>query len=332
MTAAAGRDLRLAIVGATGTVGARLVELIDERRFPYAELKLFASADSSPQRIEVGERELPVEGLRSAGELASFDVVFLAIPEQSAAEIIKGISTPAASSPLLVDLSGAARRILRAPLVAPGLTPRQAIAELAAGGILAVPHPVAYALATLQKALDARAEFIAATAILGASAGGRESITSLITQSADLMNAKLNLGEGEIQLAFNVFLDPREAAIAEEISAQAASLLGYSPQTVLLVAQAPTLHGTALALSLKLDCDRVRRKLMEAPGLLLVEDQAPEFRGVVDAVGEDAILVRALHRPPGVALWCLFDSARLAALPALWVAENLRSGGGSTLA
>lgn len=331
MSAAPGRDLKLAIVGATGTVGARLVELIDERRFPYAELKLFASADSAPQRIEVGGNELPVDAFTGAGDLAGFDVAFLALPEHSAAEIIKAVSA-ASSGPLLIDLSPAARSISRAPLVAPGLTPRGEIARLAAGGIFALPHPVAYVLATLLKALDARAEFVAATAILGASHGGRERLAGLITQSANLMNAQLSVGEGEIQLAFNVFVDPREAQTAAELGSQAASLLGYKPSMALLVAQAPTLHGTALTLSARLDCDLARRKLREAPGVLLVEDEGPQFRGVVDAVGEDAILVRVLERPPGVALWCLFDSARLAVLPALWVAENLRPGSGSTLA
>jgi len=331
MSAAPGRDLKLAIVGATGTVGARLVELIDERRFPYAELKLFASADSAPQRIEVGGNELPVDAFTSAADLAGFDVAFLALPEHSAAEIIKAVSA-ASSVPLLIDLSPAARSISRAPLVAPGLTPREEIARLAAGGIFALPHPVAYVLATLLKALDARAEFVAATAILGASHGGRERLAGLITQSANLMNAQLSVGEGEIQLAFNVFVDPREPQTAAELASQAASLLGYKPSLALLVAQAPTLHGTALALSARLDCDLARRKLREAPGVLLVEDEGPQFRGVVDAVGEDAILVRVLERPPGVALWCLFDSARLAVLPALWVAENLRPGSGSTLA
>ena len=238
----------------------------------------------------------------------------------------------ASSGPLLIDLSPAARSISRAPLVAPGLTPREEIARLAAGGIFALPHPVAYVLATLLKALDARAEFVAATAILGASHGGRERLAGLITQSANLMNAQLSVGEGEIQLAFNVFVDPREAQTAAELGSQAASLLGYKPSLALLIAQAPTLHGTALTLSARLDCDLARRKLREAPGVLLVEDEGPQFRGVVDAVGEDAILVRVLERPPGVALWCLFDSARLAVLPALWVAENLRPGSGSTLA
>ena len=332
MSAAPGRDLKLAIVGATGTVGARLVELIDERRFPYAELKLFASADSAPQRIEVGGSDLPVDAFTSAGDLAGFDVAFLALPEQSAAEIIKAVSGPASSGPLLIDLSPAARSISRAPLVAPGLTPREAIARLSAGGVFATPHPVAYALATLLKALEARAEVVAATAMLGASHGGRERLAGLITQSASLMNAQLNVGEGEIQLAFNVFVDPCEAQAAGEISSQVTSLLGYSPSLALLIAQAPTLHGTALALSARLDCDLARRKLREAPGVLLVEDEGPQFRGVVDAVGEDAILVRVLERPPGVALWCLFDSARLAVLPALWIAENLRPGSGSTLA
>ncbi len=325
MSAAASRGLRLAIVGATGTVGARLVELIDERRFPFAELKLFASADSSAQSVEGSGREYPVSELRDPAELRDFDVVFLAAPEQSAVEIIKAVA-----GPVLIDLSRAAYARSQAPLVAPGLTARETIRQLAIGRVLAVPHPAAYALATILKALELRAEFVSATVILGASAGGRETITRLIEQSAELMNAQLDVAEGETQLAFNVFVDRQ--ARAEEIAAQAAALLNHAPCLTLQVAQAPTLHGTALALAFPGQGPRVRARLREAPGVLLIDDEAPEFRGVVDAVGEDAVLVRAFEQAAGIALWCLFDSARLAALSALWVAENLLPEHVSTLA
>ncbi len=317
MSAAPGRDLKLAIVGATGTVGARLVELIDERRFPYAELKLFASPVSSAQSVEGEEHEYPVGALRDPSELAAFDVAFLAVPEEYAAEIIK-----ARPRPVLIDLSRAARAIANAPLVAPGLTPARKIGELAAAGLFAIPHPAAYAVSTLLRALDDRAEFAAVTIIVGASSGGRETMSRLIEQSADLMNARLEVPEGETQLAFNIFADRRAAEIAQEIASQVASLIGYAPSMVLQVAQAPTLHGTALVLCRPGSDATLRRKLREAPGLLLIEEDEG-FHGVVDAVGEDAVVVRIVEQPAGVALWCTFDSARLTAISALWVAENL---------
>ncbi len=46
--------LRLAIVGATGVVGGRLLELIDERAIACAELRLYNSEDHAAESIESG--------------------------------------------------------------------------------------------------------------------------------------------------------------------------------------------------------------------------------------------------------------------------------------
>jgi hypothetical protein len=62
-------------------------------------------------------------------------------------------------------------------------------------------------------------------------------------------------------------------------------------------------------------------RLRAAPGLLLVEGEESSA-GVIDAVGQEAILVMLSAQPAGAAIWCAFDSARLAALDAVWVAEK----------
>jgi aspartate-semialdehyde dehydrogenase len=61
--------------------------------------------------------------------------------------------------------------------------------------------------------------------------------------------------------------------------------------------------------------------LRAAPGLLVAEEGEP--LGVIDAVGQEAIVVSVETRPQSVSLWCVFDNTRLAALSALWIAETL---------
>ncbi|HVA79385.1 MAG TPA: hypothetical protein VNF29_00485, partial [Candidatus Binataceae bacterium] len=69
-------------------------------------------------------------------------------------------------------------------------------------------------------------------------------------------------------------------------------------------------------------------RLRAAPGLLMVEDAEP--LSLVDAIGQEAILVRAEdrpedrteHRAAGSVIWCAFDNTRIAALCALWIAET----------
>ena len=55
------KQLRLAVVGATGAVGQELIKIIEERKIPYTDLKLLATARSAGKKIEVGGREYTVE-------------------------------------------------------------------------------------------------------------------------------------------------------------------------------------------------------------------------------------------------------------------------------
>ena len=52
---------RVAILGATGAVGTELLQLLEERQFPIAELKLLASARSAGQTCTFGGQTLTVE-------------------------------------------------------------------------------------------------------------------------------------------------------------------------------------------------------------------------------------------------------------------------------
>ncbi len=54
----------VAIVGATGAVGIELIRCLEERAFPLAELRLFASARSAGKTLRFRGRELPVRELR----------------------------------------------------------------------------------------------------------------------------------------------------------------------------------------------------------------------------------------------------------------------------
>ena len=114
-----------------------------------------------------------------------------------------------------------------------------------------------------------------------------------------------------------------ERRVSEVIRAQCAALMGTAPTLSLQVLEAPILHGSVLSIQLPAAgrsasyADRLRA----APGILFVEDQEP--MGVVDALGQEAIVAKLDRQPSGTALFAAFDNARLAALIAIWIAENL---------
>jgi len=316
MSASAGHGPRVAVVGAAGAVGGQLAELLCERGFPFSELRLFGSPDSAEQPFEYDDKRYPIEPLRDPADLTGFDIAFLAVPPSSAIEIVQ-----AHPGPLLIDLSAAGRAPSGTLMGAPGLTPRQRMIDLSTRMVLATPHPAAEAIAGIIKALGVEPSSVGATLMVGASSQGKAEVADLIRQSADLLNARLNVEEDETQIAFNIFLDEREAELTAAISAQVAELLGRQPQLIMRVLRVPVLHGMALAIFIPASSatDGWRDRLSAAPGILLLEEQDPA--GIVDAVNQEAICISAKSGPSGLALWCVFDGARRAAMSALWAAE-----------
>ncbi|MDO8433648.1 MAG: hypothetical protein Q7S58_14680 [Candidatus Binatus sp.] len=315
------REPRVAVVGATGVVGNQIIDLIGARGFQFSELKLFATAAGSAQTLDAGGEEQLVEPLSAAEDLRGFDLAFLAIPAAAASEIIG-----AAPGPILIDLSSANRAPSNLPIVAPGLTPRARFDQLRDARLFTIPHPAAHVLATCLNALRAHTGFVAATAMLGASAGGRDMLAATVDQTTDLLSARLDLDDDAIQRGFNVFMREHERSIATAICSQVISILDRSPVLALQVVAVPVLHGSALAINLPalIDGGDARELLRIAPGVLIAEEGEP--LGVIDAVGQEAIVVSVEESPGALGLWCVFDNTRLAALGALWIAETLALG------
>jgi aspartate-semialdehyde dehydrogenase len=316
---ASGREPRVAVVGATGTVGSQIADLIGEREFPCSEFLLFASEAGSSDSVESAGRTLTVTRLNSPADLANCDIAFLAVPEIRALEIIEE-----GPGPVLIDLSATARPPSTMPMIAPGLVARDRVQDFKAHRVIAVPHPAAQVIATVIGALGIASGFVGATVLAGASAGGRERVSDLFNQTADLLNARLDIGEEQTQRAFNLFIPENGNALADAIGAQATALAGGGPAVAVQFVQVPAFHGEAVAISVASPMGDAREwiaKMRAAPGILFIEGDDPA--GFVDAVGQEAVIVRMRQSGNGAVMWCVFDSARVAATTALWIAESL---------
>jgi aspartate-semialdehyde dehydrogenase len=312
--------LRVALVGAAGTVGSQIAELIAQRDFSYAELQSFGSTlASDTEDRETDEHSASISELNAPSDLAAFDLTFLATPPHEAEAIVA--ATP---GPILIDLSAANRLPSPlSPLVAPGLTSREQIGELKRAGVFGVPHPAAQVIASVLRAMEIRSGFVGAAIMMGASTRGREAIATLFSQSAEVLNARLSLDEEESQTAFNVFQSADADHLANVIAAQVGQLIEGAPPIVVQCTQMPAFHGSAVSLFLPRSSDSIElaSRLRAAPGIILVENS--DASTLIDAAGQEAVIVRVTLTPAGVALWCVFDAARLAALSAVWIAETL---------
>src|SRR5262249_32882457 len=87
--------------------------------------------------------------------------------------------------------------------------------------------------------------------------------------------------------------------------------------------QVPVLHGAAITLGLANagDGEAWAAALRAAPGVLLVENEEPP--SVVDAIGQEALLLSYAPGTAGRPVWGALANARRAAVAALWMAECL---------
>ncbi len=107
--------LKVGVVGATGMVGEEFLRLIEERNFPIAELRLFASDKSIGQNRAVADRVWTVQGL-TANAFDGLDLVFFS----SGDEISKEWAPKAvAAGAFAIDNSAAFRLTEGVPLVVP---------------------------------------------------------------------------------------------------------------------------------------------------------------------------------------------------------------------
>ena len=121
----------VAVVGATGQVGAVMRRLLDERDFPLAEVRFLASARSAGTALPWRGREILVEDAATA-DLAGIDIALF-----SAGGATSKVLAPryAEAGAVVIDNSSAWRMDPDVPLVVSEVNP-QAIAEMRQGSVV----------------------------------------------------------------------------------------------------------------------------------------------------------------------------------------------------
>ncbi|MFM8336164.1 MAG: aspartate-semialdehyde dehydrogenase [Opitutaceae bacterium] len=114
-------SINVGIVGATGAVGQELLQLLHDRKFPLASLRLFASARSAGKVIEHAGRKYTVEEAKP-GVFANVDVAFFA----AGGSATRALAPDAVKAGcLVIDKSSHYRMDPAVPLVIPEINPEQ---------------------------------------------------------------------------------------------------------------------------------------------------------------------------------------------------------------
>lgn len=325
----------IAVIGATGTVGETIVQILEERDFPVGQLHLLASVESAGSSVPYRGKNVRVREV-DAFDFGKVKIAFFAAgPAVTRSYAMRASEAGCA----VIDLSGGLP-VEQAPNVIPEVNGALIVGQ-AKPHLVACPSPGAAALAMVLAPLRALIDVqrVSVTACLAVSSQGREGVTELARQTAELLNARpLEPRVFDRQMAFNVLAQvgvpdaeghvPLEKRLAIELREVLALPLLKVAVTCL---QVPVFFGDSLSVSVQtagpVDLAAVSAALDAAQGVELV-DASDYPTPVGDAVGQDAIYVGRLRNGIDdnceLNFWVTSDNVRKgAALNAVQVAELL---------
>ena len=328
----------IAVVGATGTVGETIVQILEERDFPVGELHLLASLESAGSSVPYRGKNVRVREV-DAFDFSKVRMVFFAA---GPAVTLSYAAKASAAGCAVIDLSGALPSA-QAPQVVPEAN-AQTLEDLPKPVQISSPSASATALAVVLAPLRGLLDIqrVSVTACLAVSAQGREAVSELARQTAELLNLRpLESTFFDRQMAVNLLAQvgkpdaqghvPLERRLVSELR----DVLGMPGLKVSVTCvQAPVFFGDSFSVSVQLagpaDLDAVNALLDAADSIERVE--AGDYPTAVgDAVGQDVVYVgRVRHGVDDTSelnLWLTSDNVRKgAALNAVQVAELLIKG------
>jgi aspartate-semialdehyde dehydrogenase len=333
-----GAGLRVAVLGATGSVGTELLRVLEERAFPVSELRAVASPESAGAELEFHGLPLRVEALRLE-RLLDLDLVFCAAPGVLT-ELLEPLRRAGVRG---IDLTGALELDPTLPLHRPGEPAG------AAEGVpwVAVPRGIVGGLALVLAALEGEVEILRVTvlALEPASGVGRRGVDELSDQTVHLLRAMTGeAGDARVfprPLAFDcvpLVGEPLPSGETSEERRLAHVLRRLLRRPALAVEttriRVPVFSGSLAAVHIAtekpLALERARALWAQWPQLRVVDaEELPTPRA---SVGEDAVLIGRLRPAPGAEpgigfVLALDDLRRGAALGAVEAAEALCGGG-----
>ncbi len=331
-------SLTVAVVGATGSVGQEILNILAERSFPVKELVPIASGESLGKEVSFGDgNALSVEALED-NDFAGIDLAFFAISADLAAQFVP-VATAAGA--IAIDNSSHFRMDPDVPLVVPEVN-SDALADCARKKIIANPNCSTAQLVVALKPLhdEARIKRVVVATYQSVSGDGKAAMDELFSQTrAFYANEPIAPQHFTKQIAFNLiphiddFMADGETREEWKMAAETQKILDPEIKLIATCVRVPVFIGHSEAVSIEfhqpLSPDRARELLGHAPGCVVVdESEDGGYITPVECVGDFATFISRIRRDRtvenGLSLWVVSDNLRKgAALNAIQIAEGL---------
>ena len=331
-------SVRVAVVGATGAVGRRMLQTLDARNFPASSVAALASARSRGRKVSLGEaRTLTVQSLEDFDFAETDLALFSAGGSVSAAHAPRA----AAAGTVVVDNSSYFRMDEDIPLVVPEVN-AEALAQVTRRNIVANPNCSTIQLVVALKPLHdigpiKRVVVSTYQSVSGAGLGAMEELEAQVR--GELFNEKAAVARLPRRIAFNVvpqidvFEDDGSTREEWKMVHETRKILDPDIALAATCVRVPVFIGHAEAVNVEFASpvtpSDATAALMAAAGVDVVDaGDIQMYATPIDCPHEDSVLVSRIRTDPtvdhGLQFWVVADNVgKGAALNAVQIAEHL---------
>lgn len=308
----------LAVLGATGHVGQKMIEILEEKKLPIDEIYFFASKRSAGNKIKFLNKDYEIIELTEEN-LGKFKIDFALSALD--AKLSKEFSPVVAKNGgVVIDNSSAYRNEEGYPLVVPEINPEEAFKNT---GIIASPNcstiQSVVALEPLCKKYGIeRIIYTTYQAVSGSGKNGTEDLNRGIKGE----DPKFYL----YPIAFNIlphiddFLDTGYTKEEMKMVNETRKIFGDNDLKITATAvRVPVYNSHCVAINVELkkpfEIEDIFEMYRNFPGIVLMDDVKNNVYPMpIDADGKDEVYVGRIRRDDsvenGLNLWCVADNVR----------------------
>ena len=328
--------MNIVIVGATGNVGRKIIEILEKKQLDIENLFLLASKNSEGKKISYNGKEHIVIDLEKF-DFSKVKIAFFA----AGSGVAEKCAHVAAEKTIVIDNSKYFRKDPSIPLVVPEVNSKK-LADVKNKNIIANANcsviPVVVALKPLHDLYNINR--IVVSTYQSVSGAGKSAMDELISQTKDyIQNKEINSQNFTKQIAFNAiphidsFLKNGYTKEEQKTSDEIKKILDKKIRVTSTCVRIPVLVSHCISANVefdkKCDLDHIKKVLSTSPGCKVVDehqnggyitpvDAEDKFETFISRIRLDESQVNTIN------LWIVSDNLiKGAALNAVQIAENL---------
>ncbi|MDC0385616.1 aspartate-semialdehyde dehydrogenase [Pelagibacteraceae bacterium] len=326
--------MNFAIIGASGNVGRKTIEILEKSKIPFKELYLVASKNSAGKKIKFRGEEIVIEDLESY-DFSKAKITFFAAGSQ----IAKEWAPKAAKKTIVIDNSSYFRMQSDVPLVVPEVN---AEALNKHNNIISNPNCSTMQMVLALKPLhdEYKINRVVVSTYQAVSGAGKASMDELFEQTKDyLENKKIELKNFTKQIAFNLIphidIFDKDGYTKEELKMtnETKKILDKDIDVTATCVRVPVRTGHSESINIEFDnlydFENIIKVLSNAPGCKVIDERNDGgYITPLEAEGDYSTFISRIRKDnsnvKAINIWVVSDNLlKGAALNTVQIAEHL---------